>query len=79
MPDFLSCLYTECVSFFLIVFVDEGALVKGAKELGFFFKTRTPDKVTIEVVSYRVERRLLSGYLILYVHVLKFSSVLFEL
>lgn len=48
---------------FLIVFVDEGALVKGAKELGFFFKTRTPDKVTIEVVSYRVERRLLSGYL----------------
>nr|XP_022321907.1 probable phospholipid-transporting ATPase IA isoform X3 [Crassostrea virginica] len=28
---------------------DEGALVKGAKELGFFFKTRTPDKVTIEV------------------------------
>ena len=48
---------------FLIVLVDEGALVKGAKELGFFFKTRTPDKVTIEVVSYRVERRLLSGYL----------------
>ncbi|XP_056012392.1 probable phospholipid-transporting ATPase IA isoform X3 [Ostrea edulis] len=28
---------------------DEGALVKGAKELGFFFKTRTPDAVTVEV------------------------------
>ncbi|XP_061165373.1 probable phospholipid-transporting ATPase IA isoform X3 [Saccostrea echinata] len=28
---------------------DEGALVKGARELGFFFKTRTPDTVTVEV------------------------------
>lgn len=32
-------------------FLDEGALVKGAKELGFFFKTRTPNTVTVEVVS----------------------------
>lgn len=30
---------------------DEGALVKGAKGLGFVFTVRTPDSVIIEAVS----------------------------
>lgn len=31
---------------------DEGALVKGAKGLGFVFTARTPDSVIIEAVSF---------------------------
>lgn len=34
------------------LFVDEGALVKGAKQLGFVFTTRTPDSVIINAVSF---------------------------
>lgn len=33
---------------------DEGALVKGAKGLGFVFTARTPDSVIIEAVSAQV-------------------------
>ena len=32
-------------------FSDEGALVKGAKQLGFSFNVRTPTSVIINVVS----------------------------
>nr|XP_019918067.2 probable phospholipid-transporting ATPase IA isoform X5 [Crassostrea gigas] len=39
---------------------DEGALVKGAKELGFFFKTRTPNTVTVEVNGNDEEYEILN-------------------
>ena len=32
---------------------DEAALVKGARNLGYVFSSRTPDAVTIDIVSYR--------------------------
>ncbi|WAQ97991.1 AT8A1-like protein [Mya arenaria] len=35
---------------------DEGALVKGAKQLGFVFSTRTPDAVTVDVDNVIYER-----------------------
>lgn len=45
---------------------DEGALVKGAKELGFFFKTRTPNTVTVEVVSNPHKHHMSLLFLLLY-------------
>ena len=41
-------------TFFLIS--DEGALVKGAKQLGFVFTTRTPQYVIIKAVSYLLKQ-----------------------
>ena len=37
---------------FSIVILDEAALVKAAKEMGFVFHTRTPDSVNVLVVSW---------------------------
>lgn len=50
----------------MLLFLDEGALVKGAKELGFFFKTRTPNAVTIEVVSNPLKNDMFLLFLLLY-------------
>lgn len=40
--------------------------MKGAKELGFFFKTRTPNTVTIEVVSNPHKHDIFLVLLLLY-------------
>lgn len=34
-----------------IIFLDEGALVRGAKQLGFVFHTRTPEGIIISAVK----------------------------
>lgn len=53
-------------SYMCYFFLDEGALVKGAKELGFFFKTRTPNTVTVEVVSNPHKHHMSLLFLLLY-------------
>lgn len=40
--------------------------MKGAKELGFFFKTRTPNTVTVEVVSNPHKHHMSLLFLLLY-------------
>jgi len=40
----------DCVVYVVAMFADERALVLGAKQLGFVFHTRLPERVTITVV-----------------------------
>ena len=39
----------------VLVLTDEAALVKGARNLGYVFSSRTPDAVTIDVVSELID------------------------
>ena len=58
-----SCLIRILNNIFFSVFSDEGALVKGAKKLGFSFNVRTPTSVIINAVRKAPGRGLGGGTL----------------